>query len=68
MFMYNFWSLSSCYYFDKSLPNFESQLFDEMDAVNYSKPPYSERYPELLTLYDDEPAVPKYNKINRNIF
>ena len=42
-------------------------LFDRLEAVNYSQPPYSEKYPELLTLLDDESAVPKYNRILRNI-
>ena len=51
------------YYFDGTT----NTLFDRMDAMNYSQPPYSEKYPELLTLYDDEPAVAKYNKIQRNV-
>jgi hypothetical protein len=38
-----------------------------MDEVNFSQPPYSEKYPELLTLYDDDPAVPKNNKVVRNV-
>ena len=42
-------------------------LTDRLDAMNYRKPPYSERYPELLPLYDDDPAVPKYNRYTRNI-
>lgn len=45
----------------------DSALFKGMDAMNYTQPPYSLRYPELLTLYADEPAVPKYNKIVNNI-
>ncbi len=51
------------YYFDGTYPVLE----DSLNAVNYRTPPYSEKYPELLTLYDDEPAVPKNNKIIRNI-
>ena len=51
------------YYFNGTT----NTLFENMDAMNYSKPPYSERYPELLKLYDDEPAVPKYNRIVRNV-
>ena len=38
-----------------------------LDEVNYKNPPYSEKYPELLTLLNDEPAVPKYNKYNNNV-
>ncbi len=55
------------YYFDKSNPNYVNTLFDRMEAVNYSQPPYNEKYPELLTLYDDEPAIPKNNKVIRNV-
>ncbi len=55
------------YYFDKLNPNYVNTLFDRMDAVDYSQPPYSKKYPELLTLYDDDPAVPKCNKIVRNV-
>lgn len=42
-------------------------LTETMNEMNYTEPPYSEKYPELLKLPDDEPAVPKNNKIVRNI-
>jgi hypothetical protein len=42
-------------------------LIERLNAMNYREPPYSERYPELLTLYDDEPALAKYNVVRRNI-
>ncbi|NUN98128.1 MAG: right-handed parallel beta-helix repeat-containing protein [Candidatus Omnitrophica bacterium] len=42
-------------------------LTDRLADMNYKEPPYSERYPELLTLYEDEPALAKGNKILRNI-
>jgi hypothetical protein len=42
-------------------------MYRGMNAMNFREPPYSERYPELLKLYDDEPGVPKYNKILRNV-
>ena len=44
-----------------------SRFRELMEKVNYREPPYSERYPELLTLLDDDPAIPKYNRIERNI-
>jgi hypothetical protein len=44
-----------------------TRLEKELDTVRYLHPPYSERYPELLTLYDDEPSIPKYNKIICNV-
>ncbi len=43
-------------------------LFKRLDAVNPSQPPYSERYPKLLTILDDEPAIPKNNCIETNVF
>ena len=42
-------------------------LIDRLKAMDYRQPPYSERYPELLTLYEDDPAVAKGNRIVRNI-
>ena len=51
------------YYFDGT----NNTLFDRLEAVHPNKPPYSERYPELLTILNDEPALPKGNKIIRNI-
>jgi hypothetical protein len=51
------------YYFDGS----NNTLFDRLKAVNHDKPPYSTKYPELARLLDDEPVMPKGNKIVRNI-
>ena len=51
------------YYFDGSRP----ELLTKMKEMRYEEPPYSVKYPELLTLYDDDPAVPKHNQIRRNI-
>ena len=45
----------------------DSTLFRGMEAMNYSQPPYSVKYPILLNLYNDEPALPKGNKIINNI-
>jgi hypothetical protein len=50
-------------YFDGTIRT----LTETMSDMNYTDPPYSTKYPELLTLYNDEPAVPKNNKIIRNI-
>lgn len=33
----------------------------------YRQPPWSERYPQLLTLLDDDPGSPKGNTIRRNV-
>jgi len=36
-------------------------------GIPYRKPPWSERYPQLLTLLGDEPGAPKGNTIRWNI-
>jgi hypothetical protein len=51
------------YYFNGGYP----VLFQLMDSVHFDRPPYSTRYPELLALYADSPAVPKHNRIVRNV-
>ncbi len=51
------------YYFDGTY----NTLTERMEAVRYNQPPYSTKYPELLTLYNDQPAVPKYNLITQNV-
>ena len=50
-------------YFDGSDPT----LNERLAAMNFRKPPFSIRYPELLTLSTDQPAVPKYNRVFRNV-
>ncbi|MDQ0290129.1 right-handed parallel beta-helix repeat-containing protein [Oligosphaera ethanolica] len=37
-------------------------------GIRFQEPPYSTRYPQLLTLLDDEPFYPKGNVITGNIF
>jgi len=46
----------------------ENILIQRYKAVNAGNPPYSEKYPELLTVLDDEPAIPKNNCIETNVF
>jgi hypothetical protein len=50
-------------YFDSR----ENTLIDRLNAMPYKTSPWSERYPKLLTLYSDEPALAKYNVVARNI-
>jgi len=45
----------------------EGFVKERLEAVNFRHAPWKDRYPELLTLYDDEPGKPKYNVIERNI-
>ncbi len=54
-------------YFNTKHPNYDRHLLNYMEAMNYREPPYSEKYPELLTLFDDDPAVPKNNVVRNNI-
>lgn len=43
---------------------FETRL----KAVNYTQPPYSTAYPKLVKYFDDNPAYPKRNRFERNLF
>ena len=36
--------------------------------VNFDQPPYSQRYPTLLTICDDDPAQPKRNLMKNNVY
>ena len=39
----------------------------ELIDLNYKLPPWSERYPELLNILEDEPCTPKGNVVARSI-
>ena len=38
-----------------------------ISGIPWNKPPYSEKYPELVGMMEDEPKAPKGNVISRNI-
>jgi hypothetical protein len=40
---------------------------ERLDVMPYKQPPWSERYPELVNVWEDEPAAPKGNKVVRNV-
>lgn len=42
-------------------------LKQRLEAFPYKQPPWSERYPYLVNILEDEPMAPKYNVIARNI-
>ena len=44
------------------------ELKQKLEKWPYQTPPWSERYPELLTLLQDEPMAPKGIVVARNIF
>ncbi len=39
-----------------------------ISGIQYKKPPYSHRFPELVNIIENEPKAPKGNLIARNIF
>jgi hypothetical protein len=45
----------------------DNTLVERLNAMPFRDPPWSARYPELLKLYDDQPALAKYNRVVRNI-
>ncbi|MBI5835022.1 MAG: right-handed parallel beta-helix repeat-containing protein [Armatimonadetes bacterium] len=45
----------------------EALLRQRMTEIPYDKPPWSTRYPQLLTVLTDEPMAPKGNAFRRNI-
>jgi hypothetical protein len=45
----------------------DTQMKDNLLAVPYRNPPWSERYPRLVNVLEDEPAAPKGNLVARNI-
>lgn len=46
----------------------EAQKEGTLQGIRYNQPPYSDRYPELVGILEDEPKAPKGNVIARNIF
>jgi len=42
-------------------------MTDRLKEMPYLQPPWSERYPELLKILDDEPAAPKGNVVINNV-
>jgi hypothetical protein len=51
------------YYFNGTYPTL-FQTFAEMHA---DQPPYSTKYPALKNLLQDDPAMPRHNRLERNI-
>ncbi|MBI3684426.1 MAG: right-handed parallel beta-helix repeat-containing protein [Acidobacteria bacterium] len=42
-------------------------LMDRLKQMPYKTPPWSERYPKLVNILDDEPAIPKGNIVENNV-
>lgn len=45
----------------------EEDMPQKLKAFPYQTPPWSDRYPELISLLNDDPGAPKGNIIERNI-
>jgi len=45
----------------------DTTMKQRLEAVPYRQPPWSERYPQLVNILEDEPAAPKGNRIVRNL-
>lgn len=39
-----------------------------MKTMNYRNAPFSEKYPQMVGYFDNNPAVPKHNDIKNNVF
>ncbi|GIX08076.1 MAG: peptidase [Candidatus Poribacteria bacterium] len=48
-------------------PGSSWRIFEKLEAVQHDRPPYSTRYPRLATILEDDPPVPKGNRIVRNV-
>ena len=47
----------------------EGGIFEQrLRAVNYTQAPYSTAYPELVNYFNENPALPKRNVIENNLF
>ena len=43
-------------------------LEEKAKRLNYAQPPWSEKYPRLAAIMRDDPRLPLYNPIRRNLF
>lgn len=41
-------------------------MYQKLQEMPYQQPPWSTQYPHLVSYLDDQPAVPKYNKVTDN--
>ncbi len=39
----------------------------KLKALNYQSPPWSEKYPHLVNILQDQPALPLHNRVTRNV-
>lgn len=65
----------TAFHIDNRLQNWAKGMLDKggicdkrLQAVRYMEPPYSVAYPELVNYWSDNPAFPKRNRIESNLF
>lgn len=46
----------------------ETTMTERLNAMPFRDAPWKDRFPQLLTILDDEPAAPKGNVIEKNVF
>lgn len=70
-----FVDMPNAFYLDNRMQNWSKSTMDKggifetrLNAVNYSVPPYSEAYPLLPHYWEDDPAFPRNNVIEGNVF
>jgi hypothetical protein len=44
------------------------RMYRKLADVGYDRPPYSERYPELARILEDNPHEPRGNRVVQNVF
>ena len=52
---------------DPSLRENKPVYFERLEAMPYREPPWSDRYPELVNILDDDVGVPKRNVVVHNV-
>jgi len=45
----------------------EGRRTGSLGGISFKEPPYSQRYPSLINILEDEPAAPKGNKVLHNV-
>lgn len=49
------------------IPGGDHQMFQKLKDVRHDQPPYSERFPELAHILQEEPHEPRGNVVRRNV-
>ncbi|MFO7724786.1 MAG: right-handed parallel beta-helix repeat-containing protein [Oceanipulchritudo sp.] len=55
------------HHFDVDHPRYASTLRDAYEEAKVNEPPYANRYPELIGLYEGDPRIPSGNIVENNL-